>query len=170
MKLEIRNGHIESFDIGKYSFPLKRKIKLNKAEELEKIANYLEENVDLSNIEISDSTTPPDKKSNTEWNEDELKDFLNDTYSKRQLIFLRKLTKKPERLNKSEVKESIEKEREEWNDYTMAGIISCFARRKQRYGDKEDFWVSDWDPRTEEQYYVLKEVYRKIFLEYFKEE
>ena len=64
----------------------------------------------------------------------------------------------------------MEQEGEELKPYAMAGILSCFSRRRYRHGKKELFWISDWDPKTEEQYYILKENYRKIISDYFKEE
>jgi hypothetical protein len=167
MKLDIKNGEIKQIIIGDLVLPLKKKIKLSEAEKIENVVGFLEEYIDFSSIATEEA---PDrgKDDKFEWTEDELKSFLKQTRSGKQTIFLQSLTKCPERLTWDQLKQMMEKEGEELVPFTMAGILSCFARRSKHFGKKEDFWESIWDDDEEERYYTLKEKYRKFFAEYFR--
>ena len=167
MKLDIKNGEIKQIIIGDLVLPLKKRIKLSEAEKIENVVGFLEEYIDFSSI-VTEELSDTEKDGGFEWTEDELKSFLKQTRSGKQTIFLRSLAKYPEKLTWIHLKQMMEKEDEELVPFTMAGILSCFARRAKHFGKKEDFWESIWDEDNEERYYTLKEKYRKFFTEYFR--
>jgi hypothetical protein len=167
LKLDIKNGEIRQIIIGDLVLPLKKKIKLTEAEKIESVVRFMEEYIDVSNV-ASDEVDKEVDDGGFEWTNDELKSFLKQTRSGKQTIFLRNLAKNPERLTWDELKEIMEAEGEEFIPFTMAGILSCFARRAKHFGRKEDFWKSIWDEDEEVRYYTLKEKYRDFFAEYFR--
>ena len=167
MKLDIKNGEIRQIIIGNLILPFKKKIKLSEAEKIEGAVSFLEEYIDFSNLG-TETVTEKGKDEEFEWTENELQSFLNHTYSGKQKIFLKSLAKNPGRLSWLDLKEIMNEEGEELKPFSMAGILSCFARRSQHFGKKEDFWESIWDEGTEERFYRLKEKYRKIFAKYYE--
>jgi len=167
MKLDIKNGEIRQIIIGDLILPLKKRIKLNEAEKIESVVKFLEEHVDFSNL-ATDEPSDDIKDGGFEWTDDELRSFLKKTRSGKQTIFLKNLAKYPDKLTWDRLKEMMEKEGEELVPFTMAGILSCFARRAKHFGKKEDFWESIWDEDEEERYYTLKEKYQRFFAEYFR--
>ena len=167
MKLDIKNGEIKQIIIGDLVLPLKKKIKLSEAEKIETVVGFLEEYIDFSSI-AAEELPDKEKDGGFEWTEDELKSFLKQIRSGKQTIFLQSLTKYPERLTWIQLQKIMEKEGEKFVPFTMAGILSCFARRAKHFGKKEDFWESIWDEDEEERYYTLKEKYRTFFAEYFR--
>lgn len=166
MKLDIKNGEIKRLIVGNVMFHLKKNVGLGEVDKLEKLATLMERYIDLSRI-ATESLDEEDERS--VWGKEELEDFLDDTDSDKQIIFLKSLAKTPERLSWNQLKEIMERADEELKPFTMAGVLSCFARRaKKHYENKEDFWESIWDEKADERIYRLKEPYRKIFAEYFE--
>ncbi len=166
MKLDIKNGQIRQLIIGDAVLPLKKKMRLSEAEKIQEIADFMEEYIDFTNIS-SEKELEKKKKDGFEWTKDELISFLDQTDSDRQKIFLKSLAKHSERLTWDQLKQIMENEGEKIVSFSMAGILSCLARRAKHFGKKEDFWESNWDYKTDERYYKLKEPYRKIFVGYF---
>lgn len=165
MKIDIQDGEIQGIIFGNTMIPLKKRIKLSEANKLEGVLNFLEEYIDFSRIGVESVTK--NKEEEFGWTDDELRSFLDETDSKKQKIFLKELTKNPERITWDQVRQSMVNEGEDIEPFSMAGILSCFARRAKHYGKKEDFWVSNWDNIKEERFYMLKKQYHKIFKEYF---
>jgi hypothetical protein len=167
MKLDIKNGEIRQIIVGDLILPLKKRIKLTEAEKIEGVVKFLEEHVDFSNV-ATDEPSEDIKDGGFEWTDEELRSFLKQTRSGKQTIFLKNLSKNPDHLYWNDLKDIMESEGEELVPFTMAGILSCFARRAKHFGKKEDFWESVWDDDKEERYYTLKPKYRKFFSEYFR--
>jgi len=169
MKIDIKGGEIKQIIIGDFILPLKKSMKLSEADKIEQMASLLEEYIDFSKIGI-EKNKKSSKEDGFEWTKEELISFLNQTDSKKQKIFLKSLAKYPERLTWDQVKDIMEKNGEELEAFSMAGLLSCYARRAKHYGRKEDFWISDWDDIKNERYYQLKKSYRIIFKEFFRGE
>jgi hypothetical protein len=165
-KLDIKNGEIKQVIIGDIILPLKKKIKLSEAEKIESVLSFLEEYIDFSNIG-TEKVMKNEKDQGFEWTTDELLSFLNQIESEKQKIFLKSLAESPDRLTWNHLKDIMKQKGEEIVSFSMAGILSCFARRAKHFGKKEDFWESNQEYKTGERYYRLKEPYKKIFTEYF---
>lgn len=166
MKLDIKNGEIRQLIIGDAVLPLKKRIKLNEAEKLQEIADFLEEHIDFTSIS-TEREVEKNKEEGFEWTKDELISFLDQIDSERQKIFLKSLAKHPDRLTWDHLKKLMDNEGEKILPFSMAGILSCLSRRAKHFGRKESFWESNWDYKTDERYYILKDSYKKIFSEYF---
>ena len=166
--LNIKNRKIKQLIVRGVVFHMKGNVKSSEADKLEKLASLMECYIDLTKI-----TTEPivEEDERSAWTKKELKDFLDDTWSDKQIIFLKSLAKTPERLSWDQLKKIMKRKGIDLKSFTMGGVLSCFARRaKNRYGNKEDFWESKWDGKEDERIYLLKEHYRKILAEYFGDE
>lgn len=106
------------------------------------------------------------------WTEEKLEKFLKGLESKKQIGFMKALAKKPERARRlGIVKEEITALGENFESFTMAGVLSCLTRRKDRYGENlERLWISKYDQEKNERYYVLKESYREKVKEIFRDQ
>lgn len=167
MQLDMKDGVIHGLITNNTVIPLKKTIKLSEASRFEEAFKFLEDYIDFSGI-----GTEPQIRANKDeefaWTKDELVSFLDQTDSTKQRIFLKGLAKSSDRLTWNDVSELMKQNGLILESFSMAGILSCFARRSKHFGKKEDFWVSDWDPMTEERFYFLKKPYQQIFKDYFK--
>lgn len=165
MELEVENGKIIAVTLAGAKLPLEEPVELSGSDELVSHLKFFEDHFNLSKV-IASEEKSVEGKEKKEWSQKELEKLWSETWSTKQKIFLKMLSKNPRRLTKKEVKEAMEKSEEvkEFSNYTMPGILSCIQRRAKHFGEKERFFESKYDG---ERHYVVKEKYIDWLKDYF---